>query len=108
MAALAVSMTLPPPTARNASMLWAFAKSDASRKLTSVGSTRTLEWVVRRTLIGGRHDDLVIEGEWDFMLGEGVKGLLYWWQAGARGSILREKEKRVKAHLTKVEMVKID
>ena len=30
--------------------------------------------------------DLVIEGEWDFMLGEGVKGLLYWWQAGAQGS----------------------
>ena len=54
------------------------------------------------------HGDLVIEGEWDFMLGEGVKGLLYWWQAGARGSILREKEKRVKAHLTNVEMVKID
>ena len=38
--------------------------------------------VVRRTLIGMLHGDLVIEGEWDFMLGEGVKGLLYWWQTG--------------------------
>ena len=88
-----MSMTLPPPTARNASMLWAFAKSDASRKLTSVGSTRTLEWVVRRTLIGGRHDDLVIEGEWDFMLGERVEGLLHRWQAGTQGS--RQIEARI-------------
>ena len=30
------------------------------------------------------HGDLVIEGEWDFMLGEGVKGLLDWWQAEAQ------------------------
>ena len=35
--------------------------------------------------------DLVIEREWDFMLGEGVKGLLDWWQAGAQGSRHREK-----------------
>ena len=50
-----------------------------------------IDWNVR--------GNLVIEGEWDSVLGERVKGLLNWGQAGAHYQFERERD-YVMGHLT--------